>query len=530
MNDELIDFTLPEKKQTFIKVIGVGGGGGNAVNYMYHQGIHNVDFIVCNTDVQDFKKSPVTKKIALGGELTGGHGAGSDAEVGEKAARESTNAIRELLEDGTRMVFITAGMGGGTGTGAAPVVAEIAKDMGILTVGVVTLPFKFEGPVRMRQAIHGIENLSQNVDSLLIINNNALREIYGEMKMSVAFSKADTILTTAVKGTVEIMTKPGQQNVDFNDMKKVLKDSGVAIMTTGIAEGEDRAYRAVQQALDNPLLNKADIRGAKNALVNISYGAGENEATMGEVELINEFIQEQAGTDVDLKFGAVIDETLGNEIKVTLVATGFETKDIPDFTNINIKPKPPTANPTPIPILTPKPEETGSDGGGGQEQPIIISYDDIHNEANIDNITKIPPGLRTEHIGFVSKPQPGNTGSQPASPQNFGNSVNEHTPTITLLNPNNQFAQATQAITQTQEQRAFNYGDVRHGGDISVYESVPAYMRKNQPIAPANEVLAPQREIQTVNPASSAVSRVSLGENANGIYLDKNKYVHRNVD
>ncbi|MCL2327385.1 MAG: cell division protein FtsZ [Bacteroidetes bacterium] len=523
MNDELIDFTMPEKKQTFIKVIGVGGGGGNAVNYMYHQGIHNVDFIVCNTDVQDFKKSPVRTQIALGGELTGGHGAGSDAEVGEKAARESTNAIRELLEDGTRMVFITAGMGGGTGTGAAPVVAEIAKNMGILTVGVVTLPFKFEGTPRMKQAIHGIENLSQNVDSLLIINNNALREIYGEMKMSVAFSKADTILTTAVKGTVEIMTKPGQQNVDFNDMKKVLKDSGVAIMTTGIAEGEDRAYKAVLQALENPLLNKADIKGAKNALVNISYGAGENEATMGEVELINELIQEKAGNDVDLKFGAVIDETLGGEIKVTLVATGFETKDIPDFTNINVKSKPPTVNPTP------KPEDSGNEGDG-QGQPAIISYEDVQNEINIEDFTRIPPGLRSQQIGFISKPQSSNTNSQPDSPQNISNSVNEYAQEITILNPDNQFAQKIQAITQPREPQAFNYGNVRHGGDISSYENIPAYMRKNQPIAPANEVPMPQQEMQTVNPASSTVSRVSLGENADGIYLDKNKYVHRNVD
>lgn len=519
MNDELLDFTMPEKKQTFIKVIGVGGGGGNAVNYMYSQGIHNVDFIVCNTDVQDFKKSPVTTKIALGGELTGGHGAGSDAEVGEQAARESTNAIREQLEDGTRMVFITAGMGGGTGTGAAPVVAEIARDMDILTVGVVTLPFRFEGSRRLEQAIRGIENLSCNVDSLLIINNNSLREIYGDLKMTEAFSKADLILTTAVKGTVEIMTKPGQQNVDFNDVKKVLKDSGVAIMTTGIAEGEDRAYKAVQQALDNPLLNKADIRGAKNALVNISYGSGENEATMGEVELINELIQEKAGTDVDLKFGSVIDETLGGEIKVTLVATGFDVKDIPDFKNLKVKPTSPTVN------SSPKIDDSNNEGG---EQPKNSTYED-YRDGNMDNIKNIPPEKRNEKIKFIAIPE-SNNNYQPAPYPNLNNGDNKSMPTITLLNTDNQFAQATQAVTQVQESKPFNYGDVRNGGDISAWETQPAYARKNQPVPPSHEVLQPQQEIQAINPASSTISRVSLGENIDGIYLDKNKYIHRNVD
>jgi cell division protein FtsZ len=512
MSDELLDFTMPEKQQTFIKVIGVGGGGGNAVNYMYNQGIHNVDFIVCNTDVQDFKKSPVATKLALGGELTGGHGAGSDAEVGEKAARESTNAIHELLEDGTRMAFITAGMGGGTGTGAAPVVAEIARDMGILTVGVVTLPFRFEGMKRMKQAIQGIEKLSENVDSLLIINNNALREIYGDLKMSEAFSKADTILTTAVKGTVEIMTKPGQQNVDFNDVKKVLKDSGVAIMTTGVAEGEDRAYKAVNQALDNPLLNKADIRGAKNALVNISYGSGDNEATMGEVELINELIQEKAGTDVDLKFGSVMDETLGGEIKVTLVATGFDVKDIPDFKDIKVKPTPPT---------------TKTDDGS-EKNPDEIEYSAIRN-GDISDFKNTPPGHRDRHIVFNTSSQVQNN-IQQAEQQNFNATNNDCAPSITLLNTDNQFAKATQAAAQKQTIESFDYEQVRRGGDISSLESTPAYIRKNQFVPPANEVPLPQDEIHAVNPAASTVSRISRSETADGIQFDKNKYIHRNVD
>ncbi|MDR1762011.1 MAG: cell division protein FtsZ [Bacteroidales bacterium] len=511
MSDELLDFTMPEKQQTFIKVIGVGGGGGNAVNYMCNQGIHNVDFIICNTDVQDFKKSPVATKIALGGELTGGHGAGSDAEVGEKAARESTNAIRETLEGDTRMVFITAGMGGGTGTGAAPVVAEIARDLGILTVGVVTLPFKFEGSRRLQQAIHGIENLSNNVDSLLIINNDSLREIHGDLKLSEAFSKADSILTVAVKGTVEIMTKAGQQNVDFNDVKKVLKDSGVAIMTTGSATGEDRAYKAVNEALDNPLLNKADIRGAKNALVNISYGAGDNEASMSELEIINELIIAKAGTDVDLKWGAVMDETLGEEIKVTLVATGFVVKDIPDFKNFNVTKPQPTGN-------------SGNGAGQGNSQ----SYMDIRNAADISSFTHTPPEQREKIIYNPEAPAP--NAYQQNSYQNYNESSNEPVPTITLLNTDNQFAKAASAASKVQTQQVFDYGALRGSNDISAWENQPAYMRKNQIIPPPNEVPQPLDEMQTVHTKSSTVSHISLAENADGIYLDKNKYVHRNVD
>ncbi|MDR2962167.1 MAG: cell division protein FtsZ [Bacteroidales bacterium] len=506
MNEELLNFTLPEKEETFIKVIGVGGGGGNAVNYMYNQGIHNVDFIVCNTDVQDFKKSPVATKIALGGELTGGHGAGSDAEIGERAARESTNAIRELLEDGTRMVFITAGMGGGTGTGAAPVVAEIAKDMNILTVGVVTLPFRFEGNRRLEQAIKGIETLSAHVDSLLIINNNSLSEMYGNLKMSEAFSKADSILTTAVKGTVEIMTKPGQQNVDFNDVRKVLKDSGVALMTTGIASGEDRAYQAVSQALDNPLLNKADIRGAKNALVNISYGAGENEITLDEATLINEFVQEKAGADVDLKFGSVIDENLNNEIKVTLIATGFDVRDIPDFKNLKVKPSSPSGNPQ-----------------NTEAENIVIDF--VSSVRDKEDLSEYhtPPSQRKP---IEYNPQ----AHTAAQTQEKTTAANTEPITITLLNTDNQFAaKAAQAQAHNAAPQTFDYGAVR-GGDISAWENQPAYLRKNQSVPPVQEVAQPYNEMQVVNPAQSTVSRFSLSETADGIYLEKNKYIHRNVD
>lgn len=504
MSDELLDFAIPEKEETFIKVIGVGGGGGNAVNFMYSQNIHNVDFIVCNTDVQDFKKSQVATKLQLGGELTGGHGAGSDAEMGEKAALESTEEIRNALGENTRMVFITAGMGGGTGTGAAPVVAKIARDLEILTVGVVTLPFRFEGTPRMKQAIAGIEKLSEHVDSLLIINNNALREKFGDLKMSEAFSQADSILTTAVKGTVEIMTKPGQQNVDFNDVKKVLKDSGVAIMTSGTAEGEDRAYNAVKEALNNPLLNKADIKGAKNALVNISYGNGEFEATMSEVEAINEYIQEAAGNDVDLKFGSVIDESLEGEIKVTLVATGFDVKDIPDFKDIKVKP-------------TPNGTTTDNNEGNSGE----VNYTAVR-DGDMSDFKNTPPGNRERRITFNATTQ-----TMQHSDVQSHNENNDFAQTITLLNTDNQFAQAAQKQVQTQ---GFDYEQIRRGADISTLESTPAYMRKQQSAPSTNEVPLPQNEMHSINQSEPTVSRITLSENADGIHFDKNKYIHRNVD
>ena len=282
-----------ERHNSIIKVIGVGGGGGNAVAYMYRQGIHGVDFAICNTDNQALEASPVPIKVQLGPNLTEGMGAGSVPEVGKQSCIESIDEIRKFLESGTKMVFITAGMGGGTGTGAAPIIAKAAKEMDILTVAIVTLPFKFEGLRRRNQALEGLENLKKNVDSILVISNDRLREEFGNLSLKNAFAKADDILTTAARGIAEIITLPGYINVDFKDVNTVMKNSGVSIMGYAEAEGEDRARIAVEQAINSPLLEDNDIRGAQHILLNISSGT--NEVTMDEITEITDYIQEEAG-------------------------------------------------------------------------------------------------------------------------------------------------------------------------------------------------------------------------------------------
>jgi len=317
-----INFDFPKEEHSIIKVIGVGGGGSNAVNHMYDQGIVGVDFAICNTDNQAMEISDVPVKIQLGPALTDGRGAGSKPEVGEKACQESLEDIQKFLQLNTKMLFITAGMGGGTGTGAAPVIAKAAKEMGILTVGIVTVPFKFEGKVRSNHAKSGLDKLKENVDALIIISNNKLREIYGNLELSRAFANADNILTTAAKGIAEIITVPGFINVDFEDVNTVMRDSGVAIMGAAVAEGENRARKAVDMALNSPLLEESDIRGAKQILLNVS--CGEKEVTMDEICEITEFIQEEAGEEANLIWGNCYDKTLGEKISVTLIATGFE--------------------------------------------------------------------------------------------------------------------------------------------------------------------------------------------------------------
>jgi len=312
---------LPKDKSSIIKVIGVGGGGGNAVNHMYSEGIQGVDFFICNTDAQALEKSPVMNKVQIGSSLTEGRGAGSNPEIGRKAAEESIHDIIETLGVNTQMVFVTAGMGGGTGTGAAPVIAKAAKDKGILTVGIVTTPFMFEGNKRCTAAFHGIEEIRDSVDSLLVVSNDRIKEIYGNLPISKAFGYADNILTTAAKGIAEIITVAGSINVDFEDVKTAMTGSGVSIMGMGTSEGDDRAMRAVSQALNSPLLDDNKIQGASDLLVNISYG--DEEATMDEYATINEYLQAETGSDANLKCGLCYDESLGRSISVTVIATGF---------------------------------------------------------------------------------------------------------------------------------------------------------------------------------------------------------------
>lgn len=327
--DDLISFELPKHQSSIIKVIGVGGGGSNAVNHMYRQGIKDVDFMVCNTDAQALANSPVPVKIQLGNSLTEGRGAGNKPDIGRQSAIENLQDVVEVLSKNTKMVFITAGMGGGTGTGAAPVIAKAAKEMGILTVAIVTVPFKFEGQVRINQAIEGINEIRAHADSLLVIHNEKLREMYGDLKISEAFTRADNVLTTAAKGIAEIITVHGYINVDFADVQTVMSNSGVAIMGSAIAEGENRALEAIQQALNSPLLNNNDIRGAKNILLNIT--SGQEEVSMDEVGIITDFVTNAVAKDALMIWGTGVDLSLGKKICITIIATGFEANSIPEL-------------------------------------------------------------------------------------------------------------------------------------------------------------------------------------------------------
>jgi len=324
-----MEFDIPRETSSIIKVIGVGGGGSNAVNHMYNQGIVGVDFIVCNTDRQALDISPVPHKVQLGPALTEGRGAGMIPEVGMQAAIENIEEIRELLSKNTKMVFVTAGMGGGTGTGAAPVIAQVAKDLGILTVGIVTVPFNFEGRKRRQQAEEGLEKMRQNVDTLLIINNERLREFGKNMSLTDAFSHADNILTVAAKGIAEVISVTGIINVDFNDVNTVLRNSGQAIMGSAMADGDDRAIVAVKNALTSPLLNDNDINGARYVLLNITYGS--KEVMMDEITEITDYIQDAAGATADVIWGHGFDASLGEKLSITLIATGFSSTPITGF-------------------------------------------------------------------------------------------------------------------------------------------------------------------------------------------------------
>jgi len=336
-NNEFGNFTfdLPKNQSNVIKVIGVGGGGSNAINHMFRQGIIGVDFVVCNTDSQALQTSPVPNKIQLGVNLTEGLGAGAKPEIGQQAALESIEEIEKMLDINTKMVFITAGMGGGTGTGAAPVIAQLAKERGILTVGIITIPFQFEGKNRYDQAMEGVERLRKQVDSLIVINNNKLREVYGNLGFKAGFSKADEVLATASKGIAEVITNHLTMNIDLKDAKTVLSDSGTAIMGSYVASGVDRARIAIQSALDSPLLNDNKITGAKNVLLLITFGS--DEITIDEISEINEYIQSEAGHNANIIMGIGEDEKLGDSISVTVIATGFNIEQQIEI--VNAEPK-----------------------------------------------------------------------------------------------------------------------------------------------------------------------------------------------
>jgi cell division protein FtsZ len=354
-NESVLAFDLPKNQSSVIKVIGVGGGGSNAVNYMYENGIDGVDFAVCNTDLQALEASPITTKIQIGAEITEGLGAGANPEVGRKAAEESIDRIEELLESNTKMLFITAGMGGGTGTGAAPVIAKAAREKEILTVGVVTVPFWTEGGYRKEYAEKGLEDLRQQVDTLLVINNDRLIEVYGDLTLSQAFAKANEVLNTATKGIAEVISQTLMVNIDLNDAKRVLKNSGSAVMGQAYASGENRAIDAIEAALDSPLLHDNNIKGAQQVLLKIVTGSGEKEIRMTELFSIKKHIQDVAGSDVNIIEGIGVEDGMDDEISVTVIATGFKV-------NKNIGPAKP---------LTPKVYNLDKDEQEAEQEVLI---------------------------------------------------------------------------------------------------------------------------------------------------------------
>ena len=329
MDDTLLNFNIPTDTPKIIKVIGVGGGGGNAVTHMYKEGIYDVSFVLCNTDNQALNRSDVPVKLLLGREITQGLGAGNKPERARMAAEESLDDLRNMLSDGTKMVFITAGMGGGTGTGAAPVIARVAKDMGILTVGIVTIPFLFEGEPKIIQALNGVEEIAKNVDALLVINNESLLKIYSDLTMINAFGKADDTLTIAAKSIAEIITLPGIINLDFADVKTTMKDGGVALMNNGYGEGEGRVRKAVEDALNSPLLSNNDVRNAKKILFNVSF-SDEAPLLMEEMNDIRDFMKE-FNRNIEVIWGTAVDNTLVSKVKMTILATGFTMDDIPQI-------------------------------------------------------------------------------------------------------------------------------------------------------------------------------------------------------
>jgi cell division protein FtsZ len=374
----MIHFDLPKQKSSIIKVLGVGGGGSNAVNYMYSQQVEGVDFIICNTDAKAIEQSKVPNKIQLGPHLTQGLGAGANPEVGKAATEESLEEIKRILEVNTKMAFITAGMGGGTGTGGAPIIAKICKDLGILTVGIVTTPFGFEGPRRMQQAEEGIKQLKPHVDTLLVISNDKLRMQYGNLKMREAFTKADNILSTAAMCITDIINSRGHIIVDFADVCTVMKNGGVAILGKAEVEGEDRAQRAIEEALASPLLNDNDIKGAKWILININSAEGEHECTMDELEIINTYLRMQAGENTDVIVGTGYDNSLGGKIGITLIATGFDAKD-------------PFAKPVEVKKPEPKPEKIVMTLGLAEEEKVA---EPVKPEvSNIDTAVEMAPKL-----------------------------------------------------------------------------------------------------------------------------------------
>lgn len=489
MLEDLLDFNLPKNSNSIITVIGIGGGGNNAVNRMYEQGIQDVEFLVVNTDAQALSLSQVPAKIQIGETLTEGRGAGNRADIGEQAAVENIDNIREFLSNGTRMVFIVAGMGGGTGTGAAPVISRACREMGILTVAVVTLPFRFEGPMRLKQAIQGIKKLNDSVDSLLIIHNEKLREIYGNLTLSNAFGNADNVLMLAVKGIAEIITLHGYINVDFADVLSVMTDGGIAFMGSANASGHDRAKEVIQQTINSPLLNNNDIRGAKKVLLNITSGT--DEITVDEIGIITDTIIEKVGGNVSTIWGTCSDETLGDMIRITLVATGFDDSSVTEIVTHQAPAK------TVVPLEKKKNSVTPLEF---LDEEVV---EDVIEEIDEEKKEEVPE----EEIFIIEKP---------------------NAPDITKLKPDipaDKKKSDFDPYAEEKEQRrinaerlkALNYTNMSYTDNVDEMEKEPAYKRKHLQVQ--SDIFQDHEE----------KSRYTMGPNDNKL-RPNNPYLHDAVD
>jgi len=539
----MMKFDLPKDQSSIIKVIGVGGGGSNAVNHMYRQGIKGVDFIVCNTDHQALDISPVPVKIQLGQSLTEGRGAGSIPDVGKNAAIENLDDIKEILEKNTKMVFVTAGMGGGTGTGAAPVIAQAAKELGILTVGIVTVPFTFEGRKRRTQAEMGLDKMRDCVDTLLVINNDKLREKYGNLSLINAFEQADDVLAIAAKGIAEVISVTGQINVDFNDVNTVMKDSGVAIMGSSEADGEDRAIKCVESALASPLLNDNNIKGAKYVLLNITYG--KNAVLMDEISEITDYIQEEAGSTADVIWGHGYDENLEEKLCVTIIATGFKTSP-----NTGLPEKEPqkkkidledSSRPTMITQPIESPIEPYSDGTSDSEsreedlEPFVVKKFNLEDESEFTKPVTIFSEELAEKKPEIDNVDPSSDGKirfflednledEEQSDSNEEQSWNQSVEDEQTSSLNEPSVEENKELTKQRLDRIQKESQkMKSPLGISEMENEPAYKRRNIKL----DEDFPKSD-------DSNVSRFSLGnqdENGNNSGLsDNNSFLHDNVD
>jgi len=491
MAEDIINFDLPVERSSIIKVIGVGGGGNNAVNHMYRRGIKDVNFIVCNTDHQALASSPVPVKVQIGESLTEGMGAGSRPDKGRQAAIENLDDIMKAISGNTKMVFITTGMGGGTGTGATPVIAKACKEAGYLTIAVVTIPFKSEGKTKIKLAIEGVNELKDHVDSLLVINNEKLREIYGDLPVSAAFAKADDVLTTAVKGIAEIITVTGYINVDFADVETVMKNSGVALMGMGVASGENRAIKALENALSSPLLNSNDITGAKSILINITTGSGEYELTMDELGEITDYMYDVASDDALIIRGLSIDPSLKEEISVTVIATGFEANSI-------FQPyKPP--KPQVVTLSTSKPAEIPSNQVEEEFKETFV----VHQKSTGKIVSDIDDGLQIK-LDFGLSDQESVAGKTEEKKQN---SVRSESTLRRIKYMQNMLKKE-------------GFSSLTMKDNIEALEDVPAYVRKNLNIG------------QPEKKAGSKISKFTLNtdEEEGPVLRKDNPYLNDNVD